>query len=79
MACEASNVTFVVDKLEVSGLVERTPHPDDRRAKRVSLTAEGKALRTRLMRQLTKDSPLDPLSAEERHRLQDLLVKAVRT
>jgi DNA-binding MarR family transcriptional regulator len=79
MACEASNVTFVVDKLELGGLVERTPHPDDRRAKRVSLTADGKALRTRLMRQLTKDSPLDPLSAEERHRLQDLLVKAVRT
>jgi len=79
MACEASNVTFVVDKLEDHGLVERTPHPDDRRAKRVALTAEGKALRSRLMRQLTKDSPLDPLDADERQRLQDLLVKAVRT
>jgi DNA-binding MarR family transcriptional regulator len=72
-------VTFIVDKLELAGLVERTPHPEDRRAKWVSLTAEGKALRTRLMRQLTKDSPLDALSADERHRLQILLVKAVRT
>lgn len=79
MSCEASNVTFVVDKLEAGGLVERLPHPDDRRAKRVCLTAAGRSARSRLMRQLTKDSPLDPLSAEERHRLQSLLVKAVRT
>jgi DNA-binding MarR family transcriptional regulator len=79
MSCEASNVTFVVDRLEASALVERIPHPDDRRVKRVRLTAQGKATRTRLMRQLTKDSPLDPLSADERHRLQGLLVKAVRS
>ncbi|SDS55641.1 MarR family winged helix-turn-helix transcriptional regulator [Microlunatus soli] len=79
MACEASNVTFVVDKLEAGGLVERIPHPDDRRAKRVCLTAAGKTTRSRLMRQLTKDSPLDPLDAAERLLLQDLLVKAVRT
>jgi DNA-binding MarR family transcriptional regulator len=32
MACEASNVTFVVDRLEAGGLVERVAHPDDRRA-----------------------------------------------
>lgn len=79
MACEASNVTFVVDKLEVGGMVERMPHPDDRRVRLVGLTAAGKAARSRLMRQLTKDSPLDPLSADERHRLQNLLAKAVRT
>lgn len=79
MACEASNVTFVVDRLEDGGLVERTPHPDDRRAKRVSLTPAGRALRSRLMRQLTKDSPLDGLSAQERKRLEGLLVKVVRT
>ncbi|WP_210414778.1 MarR family winged helix-turn-helix transcriptional regulator [Microlunatus elymi] len=79
MTCEASNVTFVVDRLEAGGLVERTPHPDDRRSKRVALTAQGRAVRARLMRQLTKDSPLDPLSADERARLQTLLAKAVRT
>ncbi len=79
MACEASNVTFVVDRLEGGGLVERTPHPEDRRVKRVSLTPDGRALRSRLMRQLTKDSPLDGLSVRDRQRLQDLLVKAVRT
>ena len=79
MTCEASNVTFVIDRLEAGGLVERKPHPDDRRSKRVALTAEGRAVRSRLMRQLTKDSPLDPLDAEERERLQTLLAKAVRT
>jgi MarR family transcriptional regulator, organic hydroperoxide resistance regulator len=79
MSCEASNVTFIVDRLEQNGLVERIPHPDDRRAKRVRLTPDGKSLRTKLMRQLTKDSPLDPLSVEDRQQLQGLLAKAVRT
>lgn len=79
MACEASNVTFVVDRLETSGLVERTAHPGDRRAKRVRLTAAGRNLRTRLLRQLTKDSPLGGLDAEDRLQLEGLLAKAVRT
>lgn len=79
MACEASNVTFVVDRLEAGGLVERTAHPDDRRAKRVRLTAEGRSLRARLVRQLTKDSPLDALDAQDRLQLEGLLAKAVRT
>lgn len=79
MSCEASNVTFIVDRLEAAGLVERVPDVADRRVKRVRPTAKGKALRARLMRQLTKDSPLDPLSEEERQRLQGLLTKAVRT
>lgn len=79
MSCEASNVTFVVDRLEASGLVERTPLPGDRRAKRVRLTSSGRSVRAKLMRQLTKDSPLDPLGTEERLQLQGLLAKAVRT
>jgi DNA-binding MarR family transcriptional regulator len=34
-------VTEAIDGLERDGLVRRDPDPDDRRAKRVSLTAEG--------------------------------------
>jgi DNA-binding MarR family transcriptional regulator len=34
--------TIVVDDLERRGLVTRSPHPDDRRAKIVTATAEGK-------------------------------------
>ena len=36
-------VTLMVDDLEERGLVERRPHPDDRRAKLVSLTPAGRA------------------------------------
>lgn len=79
MSCEASNVTFIVDRLEAGGWVERIAHPEDRRAKRVRLTDEGKQVRSRLMRQLTKDSPLQALDAEDRLQLEDLLAKAVRT
>jgi len=35
-------VTVMVGDLEERGLVERTPHPDDARAKLVSLTAAGR-------------------------------------
>ncbi len=45
---EANNVdapytTLIVDKLERHGLVERRPHPDDRRRKLVTLTDAGRA------------------------------------
>ena len=35
------NVTGLVDALETHGFVERTPHPNDRRATLVRLTASG--------------------------------------
>src|SRR5260370_18427119 len=33
LVCDASNVTWLVDRLEERGLVERPPHPSDRRVK----------------------------------------------
>ena len=36
-------VTLIVDDLEKRGLVQRTPHPEDRRSKLVALTAPGRA------------------------------------
>ena len=36
-------VTLMVDDLEKRGLVQRMPHPEDRRAKLVELTAAGRA------------------------------------
>ncbi len=36
-------ISLIVDKLEEHGLVERGPHPDDRRRKLVSLTPSGLA------------------------------------
>ncbi len=39
--CDASNVTFLVDRLERLGLVTRTASTTDRRVKTVTLTPEG--------------------------------------
>ncbi|MEU3900363.1 MarR family transcriptional regulator [Streptomyces sp. NPDC045251] len=77
MTCEPSNATFVVDKLEKQGLVERRAHPTDRRAKQLVLTAEGGALRERLLDLLAEDSPLAGLGPEQQRVLQGLLEQAM--
>jgi MarR family transcriptional regulator, organic hydroperoxide resistance regulator len=77
MSCEPSNATFVVDKLEKQGLIERRPHPTDRRAKHLVLTTEGNALREQLLELLTRDSPLAGLSLDQQRALQDLLTQAI--
>lgn len=77
MSCEPSNTTFVVDKLEKQGLVERHPHPTDRRAKHLVLTVEGAALRSRLLELLAVDSPLSGLGPQEQGVLRGLLEQAV--
>jgi DNA-binding MarR family transcriptional regulator len=43
LGIDAPYATLVVDELERQGLVERQPHPTDRRAKLVATTAEGSA------------------------------------
>ncbi|MGW0195048.1 MarR family winged helix-turn-helix transcriptional regulator [Nonomuraea sp. NPDC003201] len=78
MSCEPSNATFVVDRLEEQGIVERRPHPGDRRAKQLVLTSEGVALRERLIDLLTEGSPLARLTSEEQAALNDLLTRVVR-
>lgn len=77
MSCEPSNTTFVVDKLEKQSLIERHPHPTDRRAKHLLLTPEGTALRERLLELLAVDSPLSGLTPQEQRVLHGLLEQAV--
>ncbi|MEU3406894.1 MarR family transcriptional regulator [Streptomyces sp. NPDC006670] len=77
MNCEPSNATFVVDRLEKQDLVERRPHPTDRRAKLLVLTGEGDVLRGRLLDLLHVDSPVAGLAPEEQRMLRDLLERAV--
>lgn len=77
MSCEPSNATFVVDKLEKRGLVERRPHPTDRRARHLVLTPEGTGVRARLLELLAEDSPLAELGREGQRALQELLEKTV--
>jgi DNA-binding MarR family transcriptional regulator len=75
---DASHVTAIVDKLESQGLVERQADPHDRRVKRLSLTAEGRALKERLLTDLFDRLPhLDRLSVPQRRELRDLLRVAV--
>jgi DNA-binding MarR family transcriptional regulator len=42
--CDASTVTWIIDRLEQRGLAERRPHPTDRRSRLVVLTPAGAAL-----------------------------------
>ena len=77
MSCEPSNATFVVDKLENQGLIERRPHPTDRRARHLMLTTKGTALRAELLELLAQESPLAGLSAAEQNTLQQLLDRAI--
>ncbi|MEU4573494.1 MarR family winged helix-turn-helix transcriptional regulator [Nonomuraea sp. ATR24] len=77
MSCEPSNATFVADRLEEQGHLERHPHPGNRRAKQLVLTPSGAELRERLLGLLAEESPLAPLSAEEQDALQRLLARAV--
>lgn len=73
MSCEPSNATFIIDKLEKQALVERHPHPTDRRARHLILTPEGTALRERLLELLTQKSPLANLTLDQQHTLHTLL------
>ncbi|MEU1241069.1 MarR family transcriptional regulator [Micromonospora parva] len=77
MSCEPSNITFIADRLQEQGYLERHPHPDDRRAKQLVLTPKGSELRERLLKLLSEDSPLAPLAPEEQDALQHLLTRAL--
>jgi len=48
--CDASTVTWMVDRLEARGLAERRPHPSDRRSRLVALTPAGHKLWSRIER-----------------------------
>jgi DNA-binding MarR family transcriptional regulator len=47
LAADPPYVTLIVDDLEQRGFAKRIPHPDDRRAKIVRLTAAGRAAAAR--------------------------------
>jgi DNA-binding MarR family transcriptional regulator len=78
LRCDNSNVTGIVDGLEARGLAGRTASPADRRVKLIALTAEGRRLRARLMREARKPPAwLKNLSAADQRTLRDLLARAV--
>ena len=55
--CDASNATFIVDRLEERGLAERRSVPTDRRVKMVVLTARGDRMRSRVLERFFEPPP----------------------
>lgn len=55
-----TSVTNAVDRLEAAGLVERQPHPTDRRAILVALTADGRKVADKATDALNGSVFLDP-------------------
>src|SRR5262245_50551495 len=47
--CDASNATWIVDRLERAGLAERRAVPADRRVRHVVLTSKGERVRAELL------------------------------
>lgn len=73
MHCEPSNVTFILDRLEQQGLIQRQPHPSDRRAKQIVLTPAGSGHRSSVLQRMGAQSPLTPLTTAQQNSLRDLL------
>jgi len=60
---DASNATWVVDRLESQGLVERRSVPGDRRVKLVALTPKGAKIRAAIMEAMHQP-PLEVLALD---------------
>ena len=78
MSTDAPAATVAVNDLERRGLVERTPHPENRRAKLVALTPSGKRVLAG-MRAITDQAPdaVAALPAADLARMQRIL-EAIR-
>jgi DNA-binding MarR family transcriptional regulator len=74
---DPSSMVATIDDLEARGLVERRPHPSDRRAHALHITDEGREVLTRGRRLAhgAQEDLLAPLTAQERKTLHDLLLK----
>jgi len=76
LACDASNVTGLVDRLESRGLVRRRPSAEDRRVKVLVLTRTGCRLRAILVdRMAAPPAALERLSLREQRELVRILTR----
>lgn len=73
--CDPSSITYIVDKLQEGGLVERTPHPTDRRSKVIVATTEGARARAEIITEFSQASVLNRLDQAELDQLEALLAK----
>jgi DNA-binding MarR family transcriptional regulator len=78
LACDNSNVTGLVDRLEARGLVARRPFAEDRRVKHVVLTKLGLEVRDSLRGLMARPpEAIERLSIEDQRLLRDVLSRAV--
>ena len=79
-ACDASNATWIVDRLEKMGLAERRTVPHDRRVKLVALTRKGLKARTELLEEFhNPPAQLLELGDRQLETLEQILQKAKRS
>jgi DNA-binding MarR family transcriptional regulator len=78
LRCDRSAVTWITDRLEERGYVERRSDERDRRVKLLALTDEGRRVREEIRARLAvPPAVLEGLSAAEQRQLRDLLRKAL--
>jgi DNA-binding MarR family transcriptional regulator len=79
LRCDRSAVTWITDRLEERGYVERRSDARDRRVKLLALTEEGVRVRDEIRRRLAvpPDELVSRLSRAEQRELRDLLRKAL--
>ncbi len=75
LMCDPSNATWLVDRLDERELIERRPHPSDRRVKTVVLTPAGSTLKNQVIDRMSQAPP--DLTALDREELEEL-ARAVR-
>lgn len=74
---DPSSMVSTIDELEAKGLVERRPHPTDRRAHALYMTELGRKTlaQGRKQARTAQEELLAPLSAEEREQLHSMLLR----
>lgn len=77
IGADKSRIIGTLDELQRAGLIERTPDPDDRRVRLLSITPQGRKVRRAVRKDIQSDElqVLDGLSPAERKTFIHLLHK----
>ncbi len=81
MGIDRSTMVVLIDELEAKGFAKRRPHPADRRAREVAITAKGRQalVRARNIALQVEGDVLRGLTVDERNELVTLLRRAHTT
>jgi MarR family transcriptional regulator, organic hydroperoxide resistance regulator len=78
LACDSSNVTGIVDRLEARGLVTRRTSEQDRRVKHIVPTPLGLEVRNALRERMARaPAAIERLCANDQRLLRDVLTRAL--